>query len=130
MSFIYIDARERGFVVLGLLDAESSKLKRLHVPLGGLVKVLQKYFTKSALESAQGIIVINGPGPFSSIRTGVLAANLLSRILRIPLYAVSGSGKIDISTLLRDVASGHIKPVKYAEPIYDAEPNITISKSI
>ncbi len=130
MSWIYIDTRERGFAVLGMLSEHGSRRKRLPVPLGGLVAVLQKKFPHDDLHSALGIVVVSGPGPFSSIRTGVLAANLLSRILRKPLYAVSGIGEIDVNVILQNIIQGRLKPVKYAEPLYDAEPNITMSKKI
>ena len=130
MSWLYIDTRERGFAVLGLLSKESSRLKRLPVPLGGLVAVMQKKFPPDVLQSALGVVVVSGPGPFSSIRTGVLTANLLARILHKPLYAVSGDGDIDTKAIVSKIASGQLKPVKYAEPLYDSEPNITISTKI
>ncbi len=128
MSFIYIDTRERGFANLGYLNDKNFLCQRLSVPLGGLVAVLKKYLSRFDLAKAQGIIVVSGPGPFSSIRNGVLVANLLSRILRKPLYAVSGLGDINVQNIFTDIKSGHLKPIKYVEPIYDAEPNITMSK--
>lgn len=115
---------------MGHLSQSGSNLKRLPVPLGGLVAIMQKTFKPADLKNSAGIVVINGPGPFSSIRTGVLAANLLARILHKPLYAVQGTGVMDAESISADIISGELKPVRYAEPVYDAEPNITISNKI
>ena len=81
------------------------------------------------LSQAQGVCVVTGPGPFSSIRLGVLAANLISRTCGLPLYAVDSQAASDRKKLGNDLAQGTVPRVEYAAPVYDSEPNITLPKT-
>lgn len=97
---------------------------------GRPVTLLRRLFDhdRDRLNKSQGICVLAGPGSFSAIRIGVLYVNLLARLTRKPLVAVSVEESLDLGELL-----GHLKrkaphPVEYVAPIYDREPNITVPR--
>jgi tRNA A37 threonylcarbamoyladenosine modification protein TsaB len=95
---------------------------------GQLLNVLAK--DRKRLFSAEGVCVVAGPGSFSSVRTGVLYANLLSRLLRIPLVGVTVEEASDLDALSRRLLDTRYSKLetRYVAPIYDAEPNITVPR--
>ena len=76
----------------------------------------------------KGIIVVSGPGSFSSIRTGVLYANLFSRFLGLPMHEIIGAGELRLENILKQVQAGQLPRKQYIEPRYDRDPNITMPK--
>lgn len=70
--------------------------------------------------------MVAGPGTFSSVRTGVLQANLLARLLRVPLVGVLAEEARDLPKLSERLWSGNLAAATYVAPLYDAEPNITV----
>lgn len=88
-------------------------------------KLLRK--NKIMLDDLSGIIVVSGPGGFTSVRIGAVTANTLGFVLGIP---VAGVPKLAGTTLQELVKEGlkKLKEVKVGEmvmPFYGAEPNIT-----
>lgn len=81
------------------------------------------------VDALKGVIVVSGPGSFSSIRTGVLYGNLFSRFLGLPMYEVKGEGELNAHAALERIKSDELKRKGYIEPVYDREPNITVPKS-
>lgn len=76
-----------------------------------------------------GIVVVAGPGSFSAIRLGVLQANLLSRLWRIPLIAIHTEDAKDRTDLPSLIRARMQTPLTYVAPLYEMEPHITISRS-
>ena len=85
---------------------------------------------KKNFQVLEGVCVVAGPGSFSAVRTGVLYANLLSRIKKVPLIGVMVEDAADLSKLAKELTDGSktAEASKYIAPIYDAEPNITLPK--
>jgi len=79
-----------------------------------------------------GVCVVAGPGSFSSVRTGVLYANLLARGWGVPLVGVrvEEAGDEKLPALSHELSAGGRSPVPYVAPIYDAEPNITVPRPV
>jgi len=90
---------------------------------------LSKTVGRKGIQRADGICVVAGPGSFSAIRTGVLLANLLSRLFSKPLVGVTSDEAKDHHALREDLESGAFPSTAYVAPIYDAEPNITVASS-
>jgi tRNA A37 threonylcarbamoyladenosine modification protein TsaB len=130
MNWFYIDTHERGVADLGFLDSKKSKVKKHDVKPGELMKIIEGNFKKDDIASASGIIVVRGPGSFSAIRAGVLIANLLSRTLGKPLYGITVPESTNLESVITEIESGKLEKLKYADPIYDSEPNITKSKKL
>jgi len=93
-----------------------------------LDKLLKKI--KAKKEDLAGVVVGNGPGPFTSVRQGVVVANALGRLLDIPIIGVRAEefnldkkSVADYEAKLKKSKAG-----KIVLPFYDREPNITKPK--
>lgn len=73
-----------------------------------------------------GVCVVVGPGRFTSVRTGVLYANLMSRLLSVPLVGIRAEESLDLDALAARLPG--LPAIEYAAPVYDAEPNITLPR--
>ncbi len=79
-----------------------------------------------------GVIVVSGPGGFTSVRIGVVTANTLGFALGIP---VAGIRKAEGETAKDLIGEGlkRLKKIKVEEivlPFYGQEPNITKPKKL
>ena len=129
MTWLYIDTRSKDRAKIGWLP-EQGKITERNVQ--GRARAVLRTISKEWDERApdlRGVIVVSGPGSFSSIRTGVLYSNLFSRFLGIPLYEIRGSHDIDLEETRRLAVEGKLEKKTYVPPIYDREPNITKPKS-
>ncbi len=78
------------------------------------------------LRQVAGIVVHQGPGTFSAVRSGVLAANMLGAALDIPVRAVNNQFN---SAVLPAVVGGLFKKKNVViSPLYNREPNITMKR--
>jgi len=83
-----------------------------------------------------GIIVVQGPGGFTSLRIGIATANAMAWALQIPIVGVEWKMSKDDPVELQDkqlINFGlnkikKIKKFKQVLPKYGREPNITIKK--
>lgn len=57
--------------------------------IAGDTKKLPREKSTTPWQSLTQIFAVNGPGPFTSLRVGVITANTLAYGLKIPIYAVS-----------------------------------------
>ncbi len=123
MAWVFIDTHERGFIRYGFVERAGTKLPR---PKKGRAQDVLRLLAKDRfrLARAEGICVVAGPGSFSSVRTGVLYANLLARLLRKPLVSMTDT---EMRSGVRSFAT--LKMTSYVPPIYDAEPNITTPRA-
>ncbi len=83
---------------------------------------IQKFLKKNKVDFAQisKIAVKVGPGFFSRVRTGVVAANALAYALGVKIIPVKQ--RLEIDKILKQKGQDTVKP------FYGAEPNITKSK--
>ncbi|HWQ99803.1 MAG TPA: hypothetical protein VN397_03080 [Candidatus Methylomirabilis sp.] len=126
MSWIFIDTHERGVMRLAMLPMRGRirSLRRKVAP-GASIATLATFVAPKNVERASGICVVAGPGSFSAVRSGVLAANLLARVYGKPLYGFSCHETADLRVVRDRLAAGSVAVVPYVAPVYDAEPNIT-----
>jgi tRNA threonylcarbamoyladenosine biosynthesis protein TsaB len=96
--------------------------------LGLIDKTLKK--KKIKFDQLIGIMVVSGPGPFTSIRIGVTIANTLAFALKIPVADSIIENKANNLELIKTgwQKLKKAKIGKYCRPFYDQEPNITIAK--
>lgn len=127
MAFLFIDTRQTGSSVVRWLDGESFETwvseGRAQQLLAGI-----KAHLDQIKASLGGVIVVSGPGRFSSIRVGVLYANILARWYKVPLF----EAKVEdvetdeaLKSLVAAIGSGTRVASAYVAPVYDREPNIT-----
>jgi len=95
-----------------------------------LLKLIHKLLEKNnvAFRELKGIIVVTGPGPFTSLRIAVTIANTLSYSLKIPVVDVTNEEEYDNQKLIEiGLKIIHKQEVgKYIKPFYNKEPNIVI----
>lgn len=124
-SWLFLDTHERGRIRFGWMASDGANVRTMNARAGDVLISLAR--DHSRLRRAAGVCVVAGPGSFSAVRTGVLYANLISRLLRVPLVGVRCEEAQDLLSLARKLASGSSASSAYVSPIYDAEPNITFS---
>lgn len=87
---------------------------------------LEKFLKKNdiSLNVLKRVIVFEGPGRFTSLRTGINIANTLAFVFKIPLFGVRDK---DLSEVFKNLSS--LKKKDLVVPFYGKEPRITTPKS-
>lgn len=85
---------------------------------------------RKGLDNLEGVVVVTGPGSFTSIRQGVVVANTLAFLLKIPVAGIKLDEFKDASNLVTFCLHRlkEAKVGKMVKPYYDREPNITKPK--
>jgi tRNA A37 threonylcarbamoyladenosine modification protein TsaB len=124
--WLFIDTSERGKERLAMIGRTGRiTVRTRRRPRGSVVETLASFVEPKAVASCEGICVVAGPGSFSAVRSGVLAANLLARLYGKPLYGVSVEESRSLMDLRSRLVQGLLASAPYVAPVYDAEPNIT-----
>lgn len=130
MGWLGIDTRVNGHSVVSWINP--GQIETIHVEgkAARALPVLAR-LTEARRAELEGVLVASGPGTFSSIRTGVLYANLIARLLAIPLIEISEEeasvGRFE--EVIREYKEGKRKASLYVAPMYDQEPNITFPRA-
>lgn len=124
--WFFIDSSERGRLRLARIPV----LGAVHVhdviaPRYSLIRELSGFVPREHFSDIKGICVVSGPGSFSAVRGGVLVANIMARILRVPLFDLNRSESADLELVRDGLVRGLYHTKSYVAPSYDAEPNIT-----
>ena len=130
MSWLFLDTHTSGQYRLGMCHRDGKTDIRLYKgrTRSALTRI-HRLWEKEGKEWS-GIAVVSGPGSFSSIRTGVLYANILATCLHLPLQGLSVEESTEDETIIRILKSDRMeKEVSYVAPVYDAEPNITLPRT-
>lgn len=114
MAWLFIDTHEAGRVHAAWIEnGRVLKEMKREGKAALLLPLIAKDMKRFKIE---GVGVVAGPGSFSAVRGGVLDANMIARLLNVPLLPFRVGETFDPTRA----------PVKYVAPIYDKEPNITI----
>ena len=137
--FLFINTTVSQRVHLSLANKDKV-IDRKNVKVGRrqaerLLPLLDKMLKKNKIKLNQlmGIIVVSGPGPFTSVRAGVMLANTLSYSLKVPSVGLKFSTKFNN---LEELFHQGIKQLKGKKgfssihPFYGKEPNITKPKKL
>ena len=128
MAWLFLDTHQSLSSRFGwLLTGAAPEIKTIQGRSPRMLTSLARVWSTQR-KDLKGICVVAGPGSFSSVRTGVLYANLLSRFLHVPLVGVSVDDAASLSGLETIMRKRSSLPDLYVAPIYDAEPNITIPR--
>jgi hypothetical protein len=126
-AWLFIDTSVAGVCRVGVLDGLRVHVREVTGRSGVLLPAIATF--GRSLSALRGVCVVSGPGSFSSVRAGVLIANLFARVRRLPLVGVTVREADDLSRLSERLGAGDLSPVSFVEPVYDAEPNITLPRS-
>ena len=125
--WLFIETTQPDRFTVGLLGGTAPKLREVQARSHAVNTEVFRQLTPSVRKQLDGICVVSGPGSFTSTRTGVIIANLLSRQYTRPLVGVSFDEAQDLEALTARLVSGIQKTVSYVAPVYSSEPNITIA---
>ena len=120
---VFIGLVNKGeLVVKKKFQAQYRQAEKLLIETDKLLKV-----QSSKPKAIKGIVVVNGPGPFTALRIGVITANTLAWALKIPVASIKLTEFENIEKLVK-ISEEKIKKAKVGtiiEPFYGKEPNIT-----
>jgi tRNA A37 threonylcarbamoyladenosine modification protein TsaB len=141
--YLYINTSSSDKIILALSDKKGNvlKLKKNSAPYQQSEKLLteiEKLLTDRKvirllnyqIIKLSGIIIVSGPGGFTSLRIGIATANAMAWALQIPIVGVEwNSNQIDKDLILEGIKKlAKIKKFKQILPKYGSEPNINITK--
>lgn len=115
-------------VLRGKEIVKSVSINAKHKQSDKLLLEIDKLLKKD-VKKLSHIVVVSGPGSFTSLRIGVVVGNTLAWALSLPLAEISldefnGDNFVDIvNSKIKKAKKGFI-----AEPVYDRGPNITKKK--
>lgn len=136
INILYLDSTNNNLVILILFkDKKIFKIvKRFKKTLGIIfLKEIENLLhqTKTKPQTLTAITVVTGPGSFSSLRVGVVVANTLAWLLKIPIISLR-VGETDNDQQLYNLVTNKLKKAgkrfKQIRPFYNKEPNITWPK--
>lgn len=129
-SWLFIDSSTAGTYRFGVFEDARQHMHQRAGRTQGLLSALEKEIGRDVLSTVDGICVVSGPGSFSAVRAGVLVANLLARLFQKPLVGVRVDDAMDLARLAHDLERGVHSAVRFVDSLYDAEPNITLPKTL
>ena len=79
-----------------------------------------------ALVECNAVLVVSGPGSFTSSRVSVVMANAIAFARQIPVLGIENSGRLSLSKFVKVLDSAAWPLVgEAAIPVYDRPPHIT-----
>ena len=130
---LFIDTAMRDASCVALIKAKKIFYKKLSSDfakksgdvLFGIDSLLKKNNTTA--QKLYGIIVVVGPGQFSSLRSGIAVANTFGFTLDIPVVGILKEGGATTNELVQSGLALLSKKKRFspAAPLYGKEPNIT-----
>lgn len=117
--YLYIDTILRDEFTIALLDLNRKIIKKKtykDIQTDCLLEKIKSLLQskKASVKKLKGVFIKHKPGmAFTSLRIGIIVANMFAYILKIPIFEVS---KLDFK---------ETKKVKYTKGIYAKKPNIT-----
>jgi len=111
---------------------KSKRFKAQYKQAEKLLIEIQKLFKnqKLSINKITGIIVVRGPGSFTSLRIGMVVANTLAWSIKIPVVGIKLNEYDDLKNLaeISQLLMSKAKKNYLVEPWYCKEPNITTKK--
>ncbi|MCI0479730.1 hypothetical protein L0Y59_04245 [Candidatus Uhrbacteria bacterium] len=109
----------------GLIGGGRAAIRTVRGRSGALLPSFERRFGRDGLRDVAGVCVVEGPGSFSSVRGGVVVADVLARCLDVPLAGIDVAEASDLARLAERLQGGEVPLADTVLPRYDAEPNIT-----
>ncbi|MBI4239659.1 hypothetical protein HY620_01570 [Candidatus Uhrbacteria bacterium] len=125
-SVLFINSahRENSYIIL----THDAIRKQMKVVDRNVLAACDALLTKEkvALKKLKGIVVVTGPGQFSSLRTGITIANTLGFACSLPVAGVKLADTLDamLNSGLQKLAK--LKKFRPLGAEYGQEPNITV----
>ncbi len=135
--YLFLNNLSEGQIFLALFNQKGIKDKIIvhsSSRRANLLIWLNKLLThnRCSLEKIKGLVVVNGPGLFSAIRTALAIINTLADGLKIPAVGVSlasGQSNEELIELGQKKLMSQPKNKRIVLPFYGAKPNISRPKN-
>jgi hypothetical protein len=125
--WVFIDARLPGVFRIGcLVEGGKHRVETIEARSHEILPAVVRRIGRKRLEACDGVCVVEGPGSFTTVRTGVLLGNLLARLFQKSLVGVSSLDAEDVDRLFEMLSHKRLGATRLVLPVYDAEPNITL----
>ncbi|PJA47051.1 hypothetical protein CO172_03170 [Candidatus Uhrbacteria bacterium CG_4_9_14_3_um_filter_36_7] len=114
-------------------EGDLQMLKTIHTPPEDFFCfVTQAFFTNFSQNDLQAIVVVIGPGSFTTLRTVLLFVQSIQFLKQIPVMGIYNENNRSIEALIEDTqfSLDYIKKnaTEHVWPDYGSDPNITIAK--
>lgn len=132
---LFLAAQDISRMEAGLLDNEGRLLsfQEFTIPPEKYLATMAEFLHSQSVlpETLKKIIVVSGPGSFTSTRIIVTIANALSFAKQISVIGVENSARQSGEELIRTLGESWAKQKTegFATPVYDRPPHITIKRS-
>lgn len=126
--WFFIDSTQASEFRLGTIQGPQIEIRTYEGRSNRILLELSRLMSKKKDKKVEGFCVVSGPGSFTSVRTGVLLANIFARCLKKPLVGIDANEALDTKKIAASLNAGAFCFSSYVSPSYSAEPNITIKK--
>jgi len=129
---LFLSAQDISCLEVGLLDSTGRlfSFQSIKTSPEKFLLTISEFLkeNKTPLEALQKIVVVSGPGSFTSTRISVTIANALSFAKNIPVIGLENSLKKGGEELITEFGQGWIeqKTEGFVVPFYDRPPHITL----
>jgi tRNA threonylcarbamoyladenosine biosynthesis protein TsaB len=130
--YLYINTTERDYISIAILDDDKvikkKKVKSVRKHSEKLLKSIEQVLSssKKTMQDIKGIIVVKGPGSFTSLRIGITTSNALAFGLGVPIVGIDND--VDYTATPSKLFAKKSKNSSIILPEYGSEPHITKSK--
>ena len=130
--YLYINTTERDYISIAILDDDKvikkKKVKSVRKHSEKLLKSIEQVLSssKKTMQDIKGIIVVKGPGSFTSLRIGITTSNALAFGLGVPIVGIDND--VDYTATPSKLFAKKSKNSSIILPEYGSEPHFTKSK--
>ena len=129
--YLFIDTSHENLIILKLLTRDevldTSKVSGDRKVTERLLSTINEFIGKHSivLSELEGIIAVNGPGAFTSLRITATVVNTIKQLNKVPVFSANQSELDTDEKILNSTSKVSLE--KKVEPFYDREPNITLA---
>ena len=126
--YLLVQAQDICLITLGILDeGEVRFVKEIASSPEGYLSVLDLFLSEKSfqLKDFEGVIVVTGPGSFTSSRVSTTIANSIAFTQSIPVIGIENQERLDLGALLKEKSLHREDSVI---PSYDRPPLIIMGK--
>ncbi len=135
--YLYLSALDISELHIGLLEEDLTikEYQCIKTPPEGFLLSIDAFFKKntSSLDDVKRLIVVNGPGSFTSTRIITSIANAIIFSKKFPAITIENPEKVPLEDLIDEIKEKiSNKQLKhyFIEPFYNRPPHITMPKKV
>ncbi|MFH1253496.1 MAG: hypothetical protein V1664_04175 [Candidatus Uhrbacteria bacterium] len=133
---LFLAAQDIKILEIGLLDlaGQFNFFQKIFTTPEKYLLMLANFLTEQKISWSDltKIVVVTGPGSFTSNRIIVILANALAFSRALPIIGLENNARLDGETLIRTFGQDWLAATgqEFVIPVYDRPPNITLKNKI